>query len=66
MLIFFLSCIWAAPSVCVPCRDAACSYTGFCDLGISWQTLENPDHRASLGLPPRCGRISKAPAGSAM
>ena len=27
-------------------------YTGFCELGASWQNLENAGARAALGLPP--------------
>jgi hypothetical protein len=31
---------------------SAGKYTGFCDLGASWQTLESSDHKAALGLAP--------------
>lgn len=27
------------------------TYTGFCELGITWQSLENPDMKAALGMP---------------
>jgi hypothetical protein len=28
-----------------------CSASGFCELGISWQSLENPHMKAALGMP---------------
>jgi hypothetical protein len=31
---------------------SAGKYTGFCDLGASWQTLESSDHKSALGLAP--------------
>eukprot|EP00879_Flechtneria_rotunda_P008710 GHRR01009124.1.p1 GENE.GHRR01009124.1~~GHRR01009124.1.p1 ORF type:complete len:569 (+),score=138.88 GHRR01009124.1:238-1944(+) len=26
-------------------------YTGFCELGVSWQSMENPDMKLALGMP---------------
>jgi flagellar basal body L-ring protein FlgH len=44
----FIVVLWLPhSSTCVLC----CSAPGFCELGISWQSLENPHMKAALAMP---------------